>query len=77
MRINDPKLRNMAQALSLSICITFKGTNLYIFVFYSDGYLNTAPPKDQHKTLHKTRFTVALLITEVWRWSSGGAIFKV
>ena len=25
----------------------------------SDGYLNTAPPKDQHKTVHKSRAYVA------------------
>ena len=32
MRIHDPKLRNMAQALSLSVFIAFKGTNFYIFI---------------------------------------------
>ena len=31
MRIHDPKLRNMAHALSLMVFIAFKG-NTYIFI---------------------------------------------
>ena len=31
MRIYDPKFRNMALALSLSVFIAFKGANLYSF----------------------------------------------
>ena len=34
MRIHDPKLQNMAQALFLSVFIAFKGTNFYIFICY-------------------------------------------
>ena len=32
----------------------------------SIGYSNYAPPKDQHKTLHKSRFNVGLNVNEVW-----------
>ena len=32
MRIRDPKLRNMAHALSLIVFIAFKGTNFYISI---------------------------------------------
>ena len=41
-----------------------------------DGYLNTAPLKDQRKTFHESRVDVALLITDVWSWSSHGAVLK-
>ena len=34
MRIHDPKLRSMAQALSLSVSIAFEGTNVYILLFH-------------------------------------------
>ena len=37
MRIQDPILRNMAHALSLSVFIAFKGTNFYIFIYYMVG----------------------------------------
>ena len=30
-RLHDPKLRNMAHALSLSVFIAFKGTNFCLF----------------------------------------------
>ena len=30
MRFHDPKLRNMAHALSLSVFIAFKGTYLFV-----------------------------------------------
>ena len=33
MKIHYPKLRNMNNALSLSVFIAFKGTNKYIFYF--------------------------------------------
>ena len=51
---------------------------LYFSIIFrtSHGYLNTAPPKDQHKTFHKSRVDVALLIEEVWCWSSSGAVLK-
>ena len=35
MRIHDPKLRNMAQTLSLSVFIAFKGTNFYTFFIFN------------------------------------------
>ena len=38
MRIHDPKLRNMAHALSLSVFIAFKGTNFYMSLSLP-GYL--------------------------------------
>ena len=31
MRIHDPKKRNMVHALSLSVFIAFKGTNVHTF----------------------------------------------
>ena len=37
MRIHDPILRNMAQALSLSVFIAVKGTNIYILVTVSNN----------------------------------------
>ena len=37
MRIQDPKLCNMAHAMSLSVFIALKGTNFYIFIDYMVG----------------------------------------
>ena len=35
MRIQDPKSRNMAHTMSLSVFIAFKGTDFYIFIHLS------------------------------------------
>ena len=51
---------------------------LYFSIIFgtSYGYLNSTPHKDQHRTSHKPRVDVTLLIPEVWCWSSCGAVLK-
>ena len=56
----------------LSISVTLEVTDeMAIFIFSSvifqslNGYLNIAPPESQHKTLHKSRFYIDLLNTEI------------
>ena len=41
MRIHYPKLCNMTHTLSLSVVIAFKGTNFFIFFYFTaDNVLN-------------------------------------
>ena len=47
MWIRDPKLRNMAQALSLSVFIAFRGTNFYI-LFAAAGVVPCGGLKGLH-----------------------------
>ena len=45
MRIYDPKLCNMVHALSLSVFVAFKGTNLYIlFAITEAGFVPYCGP---------------------------------
>ena len=63
MRIQYPKLRNMTHALSLSVSISFKGTNFYILsttiTFGSqNGFL--AVTKHCHKTKNLTQTFISV-----------------
>ena len=73
IRIHDPKLRILVHALSLSVFIAFKGTNLHIlFVITAVGVVPSGGPKMSPRTS-----SVVQIIFYLWFFEINETILRV